>query len=125
MAQVNHSAVIFGCGNQIIGDDGFSPVVTAELETRPGEVFFADVFSIPVKEIHDFSLHQFSSANLLQELQIHTGGISVDILVAQVELIPDETPPGISSAMSGPVLPTCEKIIQPLSASGRTQGEPQ
>jgi coenzyme F420 hydrogenase subunit delta len=168
MAQVKHSTVIFGCGNVIMGDDGFGPAVIAELETRhilpdnvaavdagtgireylfdyllapeirperliildavdfpdrrPGEVFSVDVSSIPAKKIHDFSLHQFPSINLLLELQEHTG-ISVDILAAQVEMIPEEISPGLSSAMSAAVLSACEKILQLLSANGRTQGE--
>lgn len=32
MAQKRFSTVIFGCGNEIMGDDGFGPAVIAELE---------------------------------------------------------------------------------------------
>jgi len=168
MAQVKHPTVIFGCGNVLMGDDGFGPAVIEELKTRyilpdnvtavdagtgireylfdyllspdtrperliildavdfpdrrPGEVFSVDVSLLPAQKIHDFSLHQFPSVNLLLELQEHTG-ITVDILAAQIELIPDEISPGLSSAMTGAVSLACEKIFQLLSASGKTQGE--
>jgi coenzyme F420 hydrogenase subunit delta len=168
MAQVKYATVVFGCGNVIMGDDGFGPAVIEELKTRyvlpdnvavvdagtgirehlidyllapelrpdrliildavdfpgrrPGEVFSVDVSSIPAKKIHDFSLHQFPSVNLLQELQEHTG-IRVDILAAQVEFLPEEICPGLSSTMSGAVSLACGKIFQLLSASGRIQGD--
>ena len=56
------------------------------------------------------------------ELQKHTG-IRVEILAAQVESIPEEISPGLSSAMTGAVSSACEKILQLLSVSGRTQGD--
>jgi coenzyme F420 hydrogenase subunit delta len=161
-----HSTVIFGCGNTILGDDGFGPAVIAELEAscalpdaialvdagtgireylfdyllssecrperviildavdfpdrRPGEVFTIDISSIPAKKIHDFSLHQFPSINLLQELQAHTG-MRVDVLAAQVESLPDEIAPGMSSTMTGAVGAACKKIFQLLSDEGKTR----
>ena len=54
---------------------------------------------IPAKKIHDFSLHQFPTVNLLQELEENTG-IEVLILAAQIEFIPTEIAPGLSPAMS-------------------------
>jgi coenzyme F420 hydrogenase subunit delta len=168
MAQEKCSTIIFGCGNVIMGDDGFGPAVIEELETgcilpenvaavdagtgireylfdyllspderperliildavdfsdrSPGDVFFIDITSIPAKKIHDFSLHQFPSINLLVELQKHTG-IRVEILAAQVESIPEEISPGLSSAMTGAVSSACEKIVQLLSVKRRTQGD--
>jgi coenzyme F420 hydrogenase subunit delta len=168
MAQVKYATVVFGCGNVIMGDDGFGPAVIEELkmrcilpddvavvdagtgireylidyllapeirperliildavdfpDRRPGEVFSVDVSSIPAKKIHDFSLHQFPSTNLLLELQEHTG-ICVDILAAQVEFLPEEISPGLSSAMAGAVSSACETILQLLSTSGKTQGD--
>jgi coenzyme F420 hydrogenase subunit delta len=165
MAQKKCSTVVFGCGNVIMGDDGFGPAVIKELEAscvlpdnvaavdagtgireylfdyllakenrpdrliildavdfpgrRPGEVFFVETSSIPAKKIHDFSLHQFPSINLLLELQ-HNTGISVEILAAQIESIPEEISPGLSPAMAGAVSLACEKILQLLSVSGRT-----
>lgn len=163
-----HSTVIFGCGNEIIGDDGFGPAVIAELkascilpdkvvlvdagtgireylfdyllspecrperviildavdfpERKPGEVFPIDISSIPTKKIHDFSLHQFPSINLLLELQEHTG-MKVEVLAAQVESLPDEISPGLSSPMTAAVGSACEKILQILSVDGKAPGE--
>jgi len=168
MAQEKYSTVVFGCGNAIMGDDGFGPAVIEELEAscvlpdnvavvdagtgireylfdyllapesrperliildavdfpdrRPGEVFPIEVSSIPAKKIHDFSLHQFPTINLLAELQEHTG-IRVDILAAQVESIPKEISPGLSAVMAGAVSSACEKILQLLSVKRRTPGD--
>jgi coenzyme F420 hydrogenase subunit delta len=152
--------MVFGCGNVIMGDDGFGPAVVDELngrydlpgniqavdvgtcvreylfdyllteEGRPGKIIIldavdfpdrspGDVFSIlpaqiPAKKIHDFSLHQFPTVNLLQELEQHTG-IEVLILAAQIEHIPEEIAPGLSPAMVKAVTDACEKISQILS----------
>ncbi len=160
MAQEEYSVVIFGCGNMIMGDDGFGPAVTEELniknilpesvaaidagtgvreylfdylltaegrpnrviildavdfsDRKPGEVFKIDASSIPPKKIHDFSLHQFPTVNLLVELEEHTG-MRVDILAAQVEYIPDEIEPGLSPSMKKAVPVACEQILQILS----------
>jgi coenzyme F420 hydrogenase subunit delta len=151
--------MIFGCGNIIMGDDGYGPAVVDQLNSRyqlpeniqavdagtcvreylfdyllmeegrpgqiiildavdfadrsPGEVFQILPDQIPAKKIHDFSLHQFPTVNLLQELAQNTG-IRVLILAAQIEYIPDEIAPGLSSAMSRAVTVACEKISQIL-----------
>jgi coenzyme F420 hydrogenase subunit delta len=168
MAQRNCSTVIFGCGNVVMGDDGFGPAVIEKLascnvlpedvvaidagtgireylfdyllspddrpdkliildavdfpDRRPGEVFSLDVSSIPVKKIHDFSLHQFPSINLLAELQKYAG-IQVVIVAAQVKSIPDEMSSGLSPAMTGAVSSACEKIVHLLSEKRRIQGD--
>lgn len=152
--------MIFGCGNLIMGDDGFGPTVIERLhqdyelpddvhaidadtgvreylfdyllseeirprkiiivdavdfsDRRPGEVFEIHSSEIPAKKIHDFSLHQFPTVNLLQELEQHTG-IKVLIIAAQVEFIPDEIAPGLTPAVSKAVSEACEKISQILS----------
>lgn len=154
------STVIFGCGNLIMGDDGFGPAVIKELqdnyqlppsvtaidamtgireylfdyllmvEGRPehiiildavdfddrasGDVFFIDSSAIPAKKIHDFSLHQFPTVNLLHELEEHTG-INVTIIAAQVEYIPAEIEPGLSKPMITAVSRACEMIMHILS----------
>ncbi len=154
------STVIFGCGNVVMGDDGYGPAVIDELNSRyelpegveaidagtcvrehlfdyvlsaegrpdriiildavdfpdrqPGDVFLIDTSAIPPKKIHDFSLHQFPTVNLLVELEQHTG-IRVHILAAQVECIPEEITPGLSPAMSAAVSVACEKVLQILS----------
>ena len=160
MAQKKISTVIFGCGNVVMGDDGYGPAVVDELNSRyqlpagveaidvgtcirehlfdyvlsaegrpdriivldavdfpdrkPGDVFLMDTSAIPPKKIHDFSLHQFPTVNLLVELEQHTG-VRVYILAAQVECIPDEITPGLSPAMSAAVSVACEKVLQILS----------
>lgn len=152
--------MVFGCGNIIMGDDGYGPAVINKLNEAyvlprtvetvdvgtcirdylfdyllteegrpeqiiildavdftdrvPGEVFEILPAEIPAKKIHDFSLHQFPTVNLLQELQDHTG-IKVLILAAQIEYIPDEIAPGLSSAMSRAVVTAAEKVSQILS----------
>lgn len=159
-----HSTVIFGCGNLIMGDDGFGPTVVQRLndeyelpesaaaidamtgireylfdyllseegrpdriiildavdfeERQPGEVFMIDSAEIPAKKIHDFSLHQFPTVNLLQELQMHTG-IKVTIIAAQAEYIPAEIEPGLSASMTAAVSEACEMIVQILSEKPR------
>ncbi len=135
---------IFGCGNIIMGDDGFGPAVTdhlnqnyilpAEIEAidagttireylfdyllteegrpekiiildavdfagrSPGEVFTIRPVEIPAKKIHDFSLHQFPTVNLLQELEENTN-IEILIFAAQIKYIPDEIAPGLTPQM--------------------------
>jgi len=166
MAQQKFSAsistVIFGCGNQIMGDDGFGPEVVTRLngkyalppdiaavdagtgvreylfdyllstegrpqriilldavdfhDRKPGEVFSIEVSAIPSQKIHDFSLHQFPTVNLLAELQEHTG-ISIDVVVAQVEYIPDQIEPGLSQSMRKAVPVACNKVIQMISTT--------
>lgn len=160
MTHKRSSTVIFGCGNVVMGDDGYGPAVIDELNSRyelpegveaidagtcvrehlfdyvlsaegrpdriiildavdfpdrqPGDVFLIDTSAIPPKKIHDFSLHQFPTVNLLVELEQHTG-IRVHILAAQVECIPEEITPGLTPAMSAAVSVACEKVLQILS----------
>ncbi len=154
------TTMIFGCGNLIMGDDGFGPAVIDQLQTRydlpvsiqaidagtcvreylfdyllmeegrpekiivldavdftdrrPGEVFDILPDQIPAKKIHDFSLHQFPTVNLLQELADNTG-IKVQIIAAQIKFIPEEIAPGLSPVMTQAVTETCEKLSQILS----------
>lgn len=160
MELVHYSTMIFGCGNVIMGDDGYGPAAVDRLNSHyalpddlqavdvgtcireylfdyllleegrphsiiildavdftdrsPGEVFQILPAEIPAKKIHDFSLHQFPTVNLLQELEQHTG-IEVLILAAQIQYIPTEIAPGLSPAMAKAVTVACEKIAQILS----------
>lgn len=150
------STIIFGCGNTLMGDDGFGPAVVDKLnaggslpegveaidamtgvreylfdyllseegrpehiiildavdfeERIPGELFCIESSSIPAKKIHDFSLHQFPTVNLLQELEAHTS-IRVTILAAQAEYIPAEIEPGLTKSMKSAVAKACEQIL--------------
>ena len=155
-----NSTMIFGCGNLLMGDDGFGPAVIEELnrknelpetaaaidamtgireylfdyllseegrpehiiildavdfaERLPGEIFLIDSAAIPAKKIHDFSLHQFPTVNLLHELEQHTG-IKVTIIAAQAEYIPVEIEPGFSPSMTAAVPRACDMIMHLLS----------
>ena len=146
---------VFGCGNILLGDDGFGPAVIARLKKkyifpenvvledagtgvreylldyllvpdsapdlliivdavdfegrRPGEVLVISPGSIPAKKIHDFSLHQFPTVNLLKELSEFTG-TKIHIVAAQIESIPDEISPGLSQAMQQAVRDAGEKV---------------
>ena len=159
---VKFKTVIFGCGNLIMGDDGFGPEVIACLNSKhelpqgvtaidagtgvreylfdyllssegrperiilldavdfidrkPGEVFSIEVSAIPSQKIHDFSLHQFPTVNLLAELKEHTG-ILVDVVVAQVEHIPSQIEPGLSQSMKKAVPAACKKVVQMISTT--------
>ncbi len=154
------SVMIFGCGNLLMGDDGFGPAVVEALakhytlpagveavdamtgireylfdyllteegrpdhiiildavdfaDRQPGEVFFIDSKAIPAKKIHDFSLHQFPTVNLLHELEQHTG-IGVTIIAAQAEHIPAEIEPGLTPSMTAAVSRACEMIMHILT----------
>jgi coenzyme F420 hydrogenase subunit delta len=158
------STIIFGCGNLLMGDDGFGPAVIAKLEKeqrlpesveavdamtgireylfdyllseegrpdhiiildavqfqdrRPGEVFCIESSSIPARKIHDFSLHQFPTVNLLQELQEHTS-IRVTILAAQAEYIPLEIEPGLTASMKSAVSRACDEILRIVNTQQR------
>jgi coenzyme F420 hydrogenase subunit delta len=160
MGSKMHKTIIFGCGNEIMGDDGYGPAVVAELNANrtlpegveavdagtgvreylfdylltdegrpqtviildavdftgrePGDVFRINPKDIPAKKIHDFSLHQFPTVNLLLELEQHTG-IRVIILAAQVEYIPEEISPGLTPAMSAAVSVACDEVFHILS----------
>lgn len=153
------SILVFGCGNILLGDDGFGPAVVDHLlenyslpddvlvmdigtsirdilfdltlsekkpkkiiivdavdrpGRRPGEVFEIAIEQIPANKTSDFSLHQFPTVNLLQELQNHTG-IEVKIIVAQTGEIPDTICPGLSESMKGAIETACKRILPYLS----------
>ena len=151
---------VFGCGNMLIGDDGFGPAVIADLQSgrdlpadvliedvgtgireylfdfilapdlapkeliildavdfqgrKPGEVFIITPEAIPAEKSHDFSLHQFPTVNLLQEIAEHTGAV-VHIIAAQVEHIPDEIAPGLTPSMKNAVKEASEKVRKLLA----------
>ncbi|CAG35737.1 hydrogenase maturation protease [Desulfotalea psychrophila] len=82
-------------------------------DRNPGEVFYIAPDSIPSQKIHDFSLHQFPTVNMLLELEQYTG-MEIKILAAQIECIPKEIAPGLSEPMSKAVPAACEMISQIL-----------
>jgi coenzyme F420 hydrogenase subunit delta len=82
-------------------------------DRAPGEVFEIPVEGIPEKKTSDFSLHQFPTVNILQELKDHTN-IDVKVIVGQVKEIPEEVRPGLSKAMEWAVTAACERIMQEI-----------
>jgi len=152
---------VYGCGNILLGDDGFGPAVIEVLQqgdvlspnvlledvgtgireylfdfildadTAPshliildavefehrtaGEVFTITPDAIPAKKIHDFSLHQFPTVNLLQELAEHLG-IDVHIIAAQIQYIPDEIQPGLTPTMQDAVMEASSQVRQLITA---------
>jgi coenzyme F420 hydrogenase subunit delta len=150
------AVVIFGCGNTLLGDDGFGPAVIEALGRChlpeavscidagtgireylldylmlpslrpqllivvdagdeeggiPGKVRTCEPAAIPAQKIHDFSLHQFPTVNLLRELQEETG-ITVMLLIAQTAAIPDAIAPGLSTIMRGAVHEAYHHILR-------------
>ena len=79
-------------------------------DRRPGEVFEIQVEGIPEKKTADFSLHQFPTVNLLQEIK-EQSGIQVRIIVARTESIPQEVRPGLSEAMQRAIPVACAHIM--------------
>ena len=150
------AVIIFGCGNALLGDDGFGPAVIAGLQRfslpetvsaidvgtgireylldylmlpalRPdllivvdagyqegeaaGQVRECEPTAIPAQKIHDFSLHQFPTVNLLKELQ-EESGIKIVLLVAQATALPDHIAPGLSPPMLAAVDDACRRIVR-------------
>lgn len=79
-------------------------------DRRPGEVFEIPVEAIPETKTSDFSLHQFPTVNMLQEIK-EQSGMQVQIIVARTESIPEEVQPGLSEPMQRAVPVACEKIM--------------
>jgi coenzyme F420 hydrogenase subunit delta len=86
---------------------------------QPGEVFEIPVEGIPDKKTSDFSLHQFPTVNMLQELK-EQSRIDITILVAQIETIPEEVRPGLSPAMTRAVDTVCRRLLAALQVEGST-----
>jgi coenzyme F420 hydrogenase subunit delta len=80
-------------------------------DRQPGEIFRIPVEGIPAKKISDFSLHQFPTVNMLQELKDHSQ-IEVTILVAQVQDVPEEVRPGLTPALEAAIDPACRRILE-------------
>ena len=79
-------------------------------DRRPGEVFEIPVEGIPEKKTADFSLHQFPTVNLLQEIK-EQSGMQVKIIVARTESIPQEVRPGLSEAMQRAIPVAAARIM--------------
>ena len=84
-------------------------------DRRPGEVFEIPVEGIPENKVSDFSLHQFPTVNMLQEIK-EKSGMQVKIIVARTESIPEEVQPGLSESIQRAVPIACEQIMAAIKA---------
>ena len=145
---------IFGCGNTLLGDDGFGPAVVEALQQAglsqkvlavdagtgvreflldylmlpslrpgllivvdtaneagavPGEIRVRGPEAVACRKIHDFSLHQFPTVNLLSELQAETG-VQVILVTAQSAVAVDALAEGLSPVMAEAVAEACLTI---------------
>ncbi len=85
-------------------------------DRSPGEVFSIDPDAIPARKIHDFSLHQFPTVNMLQELQEFTD-VKVSIVVAQISEPAEEVAEGLSVDIQQAVPTACNLIMDIVSAT--------
>lgn len=69
---------------------------------EPGDLFDADIDSLPETKTDDFSMHQVPTSNLLRELR-DLCGVDVSVLACQVARIPEEVSPGLSQPVAGAV----------------------
>ncbi|SMC25998.1 coenzyme F420 hydrogenase subunit delta [Desulfacinum hydrothermale DSM 13146] len=156
------TCLVLGCGNTLLGDDGFGPKVIEQLqslgpppssvafvdagtavrdilfdlllspekpqqlilvdtgqdpEKAPGEIFEIDVDRVLPAKIHDFSLHQFPTTNMLKELSDHTD-VRVRIWVVQPEFLPDQVSEGLSPSVARAVPRMAERILRFLRHHG-------
>ncbi len=155
MNVLEKQCLVLGCGNPLLGDDGFGPAVIEQLAAayrlpehvgcidagtavrdilfdvllsaekppliiivdaagvegkRPGEILEIDVDQVNPAKIHDFSLHQFPTTNMLKELKTATE-VQVRILVVQTSTVAETISPGLSDAVEKAIDPMCRRII--------------
>jgi coenzyme F420 hydrogenase subunit delta len=85
----------------------------------PGELFEMEIQDLPAAKSVDFSLHQFPSVNLLQELR-DFAGIQVHILAVQAGRIPDAVQPGLSPEVQAAVSGACEWLVRGVAGADQT-----
>lgn len=83
----------------------------------PGEIFEIPVEGIPETKVSDFSLHQFPTVNMLKELKDNSQ-IDIRVIVAQIEDIPAEVKPGLSTAVAKAISLACDRIVAAIHESG-------
>ena len=148
--------LILGCGNTLLGDDGFGPAVIEALEKKfvlPRDVYAEDVgtsirevlFDIALSEKRpahvvlidtinkegrdygdivevdpknlsenkrvDYSLHQFPTSNLLQEIQ-ELCGVKVTVIAAHMPDRPEQLTMGLSEKMEKGVSTAAHKVYE-------------
>lgn len=80
---------------------------------HPGEIFEIEVQQVPAAKAHDFSLHQFPSVNLLQELR-DLAAVDIRVLAVQVRNLPEEVRPGLSDEVKAAVPAACTWLLQQI-----------
>jgi coenzyme F420 hydrogenase subunit delta len=163
-----YDCLILGCGNPLIGDDGFGPAVIQHLEKyyslpdstaaidcgtsirdilfdlllspqkprkmiivdvtdspglAPGDIREIDVSQIRPEKISDFSLHQFPTTNMLNEIKEETP-IDVKVFVAQVSGLPAEVAPGLSEPVREAIPRMCERILEEIKPTPNQRRSP-
>ncbi len=88
-------------------------------DRKPGEVFEITPRQVPAAKIHDFSLHQFPTVNMLAELSEATD-IEIRVFAVQIQHIPDEVSPGLSVPVSQAVTQVCDMILEILNHASTT-----
>lgn len=88
-------------------------------EQQSGSVFTIPLEGIPAKKTADFSLHQFPSVNILQDLKENTN-MDITILVAQAQTIPEEVQPGLSPPVQDAVAAAGQWVWRDISTYLKT-----
>lgn len=89
-------------------------VDAVDLGKPAGSTFQLDVDEMPEIKCDDFSMHQVPTSNLLKELK-YLCGVDVKIIASQVQYIPEEVSPGLSSVMRDSIPAACEMILKEMS----------
>jgi coenzyme F420 hydrogenase subunit delta len=163
-----YDCLVLGCGNPLIGDDGFGPAVIEHLEKNyllpdsvaaidcgtsirdilfdlllspqkprkmividvtdspdlaPGEIREIDIEQIRPEKIGDFSLHQFPTTNMLNEIKKETP-IDLRVFVAQIAGLPSEVMPGLSDPVRAAIPAMCERIMQEIESTHNQRRSP-
>jgi len=87
---------------------------------RPGELFELTIDEMPREKSADFSLHQFPSVNLLQEMQSEER-VKVRILAVQIREIPDEVRPGLSAEVAQSIPAACTWLAREVKTAATDQ----
>jgi len=159
--------LVIGCGNPLLGDDGFGPAVIESLEAQsiasdhlglldagtsvrellfdllvspkklhtlilvdavlqpnalPGDILPILLDQIPVNKVHDYSLHQFPTTNMLQELKNSTQ-IDIQMYGVQVSCIPEKVKPGLSLPVKKAVAGMCSMILEKINERSRIHAD--
>ncbi len=78
-------------------------------EFNPGQLVWLPLTQIPQCKKADFSMHQFPSIDLLQELALQAG-VDVRVLAVQAGCIPDRVQPGLTAEVLAAVPAACRMI---------------